>query len=517
MTTPRPLLEPVSTGASWLARAVIVSAFLHAVIVVVWYVAHHKTEEREVQLVDIELAPPPPKAEALTAEVAKPLPQPSSTPPAQTPEETRPVEEGRGPMVDAGVPDAPPAPKKKKKRPRPDAGVDDEEPLLAEVADAGVEALPTTTQTDVEAAAQLNTLDGGVTPDDDGGVPGAIAQGSGSGTPGTENLPEVDGAPTSAGTAANLLAYFPAGHQITALIRFDRLRKTEWAEPAEKLFRPMPDYRALFGDRTAGVGDKLDTLVISTPRPRDAAATTLVVHSQLTRPELRTFLTNTDTPIAWSTTKGGLYGKRSGKLFPGDKRVLLSPWKQWVVLAQPEDLGNVTAPTPGSVDTIEAKVKLPAWLDGIRAIESESGDEKRGPALVLTLTGPGKRYKIPDVGLGITSAPSPTRLSLAMELVKQGWLVRGNIVFATEADATEFTETVQQVQQRITDSRLLSGLLRRQHAYNAVVGLSVARAGARVSYATSLSIADARAMMAVMAQTLEDYFNGAPPSPTPTP
>jgi hypothetical protein len=308
-----------------------------------------------------------------------------------------------------------------------------------------------------------------------------------------------------------LLAYFPVGHQITALIRFDRLRNTEWAEPAEKLFKPMPDYRALFGDRVAAVGDKLDTLIISTPRPRDATATTLVVHSQLTRPQLRDFLTNRDTPIAWSATKGGLLGKRSGKLLQGDKRVLLSPWKNWIVLAQPEDLGAVTARAAGSLDAIEAKAKLPPWLDGIRTIETESGDEKqRGPALVLTLVGPGKRYKIPDVGLGITSAPSPVRLSLAMELTKQGWLVRGNIVFANEADATEFVTTVEQVKERVTDSRLLSGLLKKQHAYNAVAGLSVARGGVRVSYATSLSIADARAVMAVMAQTLEDYFAPAP-------
>ena len=94
--------------------------------------------------------------------------------------------------------------------------------------------------------------------------------------------------------------------------------------------------------------------------------------------------------------------------------------------------------------------KLPPWLDTIRTIEQETveapkpdakpaekPDDKRGPALVLTFTGPGKRYKIPDLlGIGVTSAPSPDRLSLAMELVKQGWLVRGNIVFATEADAT---------------------------------------------------------------------------------
>ena len=97
---------------------------------------------------------------------------------------------------------------------------------------------------------------------------------AGSGAPGMDNQPAVDGAPTSAGTAANLLAYFPPGHQITVLIRFDRLRKTEWAEPAAKLFRPMPDYGALFGDRDVPLADQLDTLVISSPKPRDATATT---------------------------------------------------------------------------------------------------------------------------------------------------------------------------------------------------------------------------------------------------
>jgi hypothetical protein len=110
----------------------------------------------------------------------------------------------------------------------------------------------------------------------------------------------------------------------------------------------------------------------------------------------------------------------------------------------------------------------------------------------------------------VTSAPSPDRLSLAMELVKQGWLVRGNIVFANEADATEFVQTVQDVQTRITDSRFLSGLLKKQHALNAITGLSLARAGARVSYATSVSIADARALLAAAAQTLDAYFTAGP-------
>ena len=169
----------------------------------------------------------------------------------------------------------------------------------------------------------------------------------------------------------------------------------------------------------------------------------------------------------------------------------------------------LTTPATGSLDTIEAKAKLPAWLAGIRKIETESGDEKRGPALVLTLAGPGKRYKFPDVvGLGVTSAPSPTRLSLAMELVKQGWLVRGNIVFANEADATEFVQTATDCKQRMTDSRVLSGVLK-QPARSERGDRPLARADgcARVVRDVALD-RDARAVLAVMAATLDDYFNG---------
>ncbi|HUS32987.1 MAG TPA: hypothetical protein VMZ53_31005 [Kofleriaceae bacterium] len=523
-----------------------VSAFLHVVVVAVWWFAH-RPKEPEKEYVDIEMAPAPPKAEALPAEVAKP---PESSPAATTPTPPGPEpsagahdDEGG---IDAGI-DAPidAPPKKKKKRPDAalvaegdDAGADDgdasQQIALADAGagDDGAGAIASIEDATVAEGSAVAVEHPPVHPNEPGGsgvgsgVVAATEQGSGSGAPGMDNQPAVDGAPTSAGTAANLLAYFPAGHQITALVRFDRLRGTEWAEPAEKLFQPMPDYRALFGARDAKIADKLDSLVISTPRPRDVVATTLVGHSSLSRADLRTFLSNPDTPIKWSTTNGGLYGTRSGKLFQNDRRVLLSPWKNWFVLAQPEDVAGLTTATKGSLDTAEAKAKLPAWLAGIRTIEQESEEPastavatpakptttKRGPALVLTLVGPGKRYKFPDVvGLGITSAPSPVRLSLAMELVKQGWLVRGNIVFATEADATEFAQTAKDIQQRINDSRFLSGILKKQHAYNAVAGLSVAQSGARVSYATSLSIADARAVMAVMAATLTDYFEGQQP------
>jgi hypothetical protein len=104
----------------------------------------------------------------------------------------------------------------------------------------------------------------------------------------------------------------------------------------------------------------------------------------------------------------------------------------------------------------------------------------------------------------------PDRVSLAMELVKQGWLVRGNLRFATEQQATEFCQSLESVRQRVIDTKVLSEPLRRQHLLNALTGLSVQRAGVRVSYATSISIADARALLAAAATTLDQYYRHTP-------
>ena len=152
--------------------------------------------------------------------------------------------------------------------------------------------------------------------------------GVGSGSASTTTAPAVEGAPTTAGTAANLLVYFPKGHTVTALIRFDRLRGTEWAAPTERLLRPMPDYQILFGTADAQIANKLETLVISTPVPKDATATTLVARTKLSRAALRDFLGATN-PVTWSASKGGLLGKRGCR----NTRVSL-PFKM-VHLAQP--------------------------------------------------------------------------------------------------------------------------------------------------------------------------------------
>ena len=535
-------MQPLVIQRPAIGVALAISAAIHVVLVVIGWLVVEPPERHRVELVDIELAPAPPPVEALPAEVARlqeadraarvdEAEQASSTPPP-----------GEGTAIDAGVdapPDAPPD-----ARPRPDAAIDagvdapvDAEPLIA-LADAGVDAEEIAAADDGGSpviavadagpgdAVEVAVGDAGATGDathvatgegsGSGGGSGvgsgalAIEAGSGSGIPGVTTEPGLDGAPTTAGTAANLLAYFPAGHTVTALIRFDRLRGTEWAAQTERLMRPMPDYRVLFGPRDAKIFEKLETLVISTPRPRDATATTLVARTRLGRGALRDFLGAT-TAIAWSPSKGGLLGRRTGKVFPGDKRLFLSPFKGWFLFAQPGELPGLTAAAPGTLDGVEATAKLPPWLAGIRKIEAESGDP-RGPALVLTLSLGGQRVELGDYEfmLGIKSAPLPDRISLALELVKQGWLVRGNIRFASDAAATEFVTAAQGIQQRITGSSIYERVLGKA-AVHVVANLSFARTGPRVSYTTSISIADMRQLMAVAAQQLDSYYRGPPP------
>jgi hypothetical protein len=93
-----------------------------------------------------------------------------------------------------------------------------------------------------------------------------------------------------------------------------------------------------------------------------------------------------------------------------------------------------------------------------------------------------------------------------MELVKQGWLVRGNIKMADEADARELVASLGAVQTRCTTSLAHKLLLRKAKLLDAITNLDLARAGDRISYTTSLSIADARVLLAAAAKTLEDYF-----------
>jgi hypothetical protein len=512
-----------SSSSSWLPRALVISALLHGLGWGLGALASSGGRHaRSIEIVDIELAPAPPKAEILPQEKSPVIEAATSTGSAPVAPPSRPddgvavladagadaqADAGADAQADAGI-DAGIDARVRKKRKRdagpdatPDAAVDGADARDApDAADLGDADLVASTAVPGDAGADAATTDAATTDaatTDGATVDGLVALDPEAGLGDT---------PTSAGTASNLLAYLPKGHLVTALIRFDRLRGTRWAAPAERLLRPMPDYRSLFGGQDTRLVDRFDTLVISSPRPRDPTATTLAGRSSMSRPELRRFFQQQGASVAWSVVAGGALGvRRGGRQIAGDQRLILAPLPGWFFLAPAADLSGLTAPAKGDVDSAMAKARLPAWLQRVQTIESESG-QPWGPALIVTVTATRARWKLPDLGLGVESIPAPERATVAMELVKQGWVVRGNVKFASEAEAEEFATSVQTVRQRVADSSLFQSLLKRGNALNAVLGLSVQRTGQRVAYATSLSIKDAQALLAVAATMLDQYF-----------
>jgi hypothetical protein len=376
------------------------------------------------------------------------------------------------------------------------------EPEPAEVPlDAGViDAPPPSEPTDASAiatATEIPTtlLDAGAHPERDGGA-----------------VESKDTAPAaSAGTAANLLAYFPDKHVVTVMLRFDRLRGTEWADVAQQVLAVMPDYETLISDPDIVVADKFDLVAMSSPKASDATKTLLAVKSKIGQADLRDFLDEPGAPVSWSRVTGGVLGSRGkGKrVIRGDPRVFLAPFGPWMVLARPKDLAGLLDPADGKLDDAAADpAKLPGWLSRLPDLEGEAG-KTDGPALMMTLGPRSKTWDMPDIGLGVTSLPAPERMTLSLEIDRQGFHVKGHLKFATEEDAKSFVEKTETARQAALESAAHTMVLKRAKIWNALKGLSMVRTDRRVSYSTSVSIADARVMSAAGILLVAEYFKAA--------
>ena len=475
--------------------------------------------------IDIESAPPPPRAEALPPEEERPA---AATPPAPPPADVAvpapppPAVAGLG--LDAGV-DAPEEIDAGRRRiARIDAGLDAAEEVA--VADAGVgdggEVLAAADGGIDDGGAVLAAADGGI---DDGGAAlatgplgdgGAVATaggvpsdgGTGDGGLVAAGGADPSGAPAakpSAGTAADLRTYFPEGHVVSVLIRLDRLRDTEWSPLVDAIFAPMPDYRSLVGGADVKLADTFETLAISTPAPRDAVATTLVVRARVGAPALRELLDADDAPVAWSAVVGGALGRRgrSPRVFAGDRRVFLQWRAGWTTLAQPADLGGLLAPRAGDLDADAPADRLPPWLARVGAIEDESG-HPTGPALMATAAG----FFPAEIPLPVGGAtlPGPDRATITLEIDPQGFLVRGNVRFADDSAAATAADTIARVRVELLADRWTKIGLGRAGALNALKGLSIQRTGRRLAFATSVSIADARVLLTLVANLVNNYF-----------
>jgi hypothetical protein len=115
-----------------------------------------------------------------------------------------------------------------------------------------------------------------------------------------------------------------------------------------------------------------------------------------------------------------------------------------------------------------------------------------------------------ELAIGIKDVQLPVRVSLAMELVAQGWIARGNMRFKHESQAQAFITQVQTVQSRILGGASMYEKLVGKAAINMTKNFQFARTGARVSYTTSMSIADMRALFAVAAMQMDARYKTTP-------
>jgi hypothetical protein len=459
--------EPRDRARPWIA--VVASATVHALIgAALWIRGTAPVAGAPGQpfTIDVDIAPEPRAAEVLPPEA---LARAERVRPdeVQVPEPPPPVEPA--PVADeATVPEEPKPPRDR--RPSPDAGVAPEP--TSEPRDAGA---------------------------DD---PGADVRDDAARDPD----------PAIAGTAINLLALFPSDQVVSLVLRFDRLRGTKWAVVAQDVLRVMPDYDTLVADPDIVLADALDLIAVSSASPRDAGATLLAVKAKLTQPQLRDFLDEKGAHVTWSRVSGGVMGKRhaGARVRRGDKRVFLAPYGRWMVLARASDLPGMLDPVADTeLDGAAAdETTMPGWLKQLDGIEDVTGGSGDGPVIAITIGPRSKVWQLPDVGLGVDQLPAPERVTLLLELDAKtgGFHVHGHLRFRDAADATTFVEALTTVRQSVVDNAVMTAVLKKVKALNAVNGLSLKQTDRRVAYSTSISAADARVLFAAGTESLGEYF-----------
>ena len=336
----------------------------------------------------------------------------------------------------------------------------------------------------------------------------------------------------------DLLAHAPSGDVIAVLLRFDRLRGTPWAQKAEAVLAPMPDYRSLVGSRNVALASMLDMLFITSSAPRYVTATTIVAQSRLSAADTGAFIDHDEAAVHWTGGPYGTIGRRrpSPLVPPRDPRVFVLPTTanagasdtsvevesaiNWLILAHPRHLGALAQTTAAQTETQTASKKDapsplasaqaiiaagPPWLEQLaRADAVATLPQEPGPALSATIQGllPSV-YQAPYIGV-ITP---PQRITLAVELVESGFLVRGVMTFRNDDQADSFVAAIRVAQTNLVTGGIGRMLLQRAHAFHAVSGLSLRQRRAKVAYATSISIADAGALLDLIAARIATYFS----------
>jgi hypothetical protein len=113
---------------------------------------------------------------------------------------------------------------------------------------------------------------------------------------------------------------------------------------------------------------------------------------------------------------------------------------------------------------------------------------------------------IPMVGPGGATIPAPEQATLTLEIVVDGFQLKGNLRYADDSAAATAQHAIGRFRDDILDDMASRFLLERIGAVNPLENLSMRRTGRRVAFSTSASIAEARAMLAVVTTFMTAHF-----------
>ena len=244
-------------------------------------------------------------------------------------------------------------------------------------------------------------------------------------------------------------------------------------------------------------------LFITTSDPQDLRATNVACISQLQDDKLRAVLAHDHAKIRWSPVEGGAMGTIAPSRYhhPSDGRVYLKPSPNSVVLATRPALQTATQARSGAIDAPIPAEKLPSWVQQIEALAAATGTSDSPWALAQVTQLPAS-IQIPRS----VRVPAPDKVSLFLETAEKGFVLRGKAMFSSESRAALFASGVIAGRSDAMSNLISKALLRQMQAFNAVKGLRLKHKGSIVTFATTLSIADTRAIFRVAADWATRYF-----------
>ncbi len=217
-------------------------------------------------------------------------------------------------------------------------------------------------------------------------------------------------APTS-----DLNAYGPKGSRLTALLRLDRLRGTDYAAPVDALLMRLPDRRDLLEGTGLDLFGAFDALLIATPHPLDPSVTFLAVRHHIDEVALRAALARgaraTDRVLAWRNESGRPVGERrarrgapAGGLATRDDRIIVLPAPGLAVVTPPAYRAMLLAPSPGRSTGADAGTAPEAGVaDGGAADGGARDVEALGWAPLLSRIGAEEGLMPPDGDLMVSA------------------------------------------------------------------------------------------------------------------